>query len=384
MNDKILMVDDDQNALEGYKRLLSKRFNLETALCAEEGLKCLCEKGPYAVVVSDQRMPRIDGVEFLSRVCTVAPLTVRMMLSGKAELDDAIDAVNEGNIFRFLKKPCPVDKLTKALEAAIQQHKLMTVERDMVENTLRGGISILTDILSMVSPLAFGRSVRVRHLSRKIAQAVDCKDIPQLEIAALLSQIGCVIVPEEVLLRAYNGENLSLEEQLMLDEHPQIGSSLLTKIPRLETVSFIVKHQHARYDQLKELLKDDDEELIQSMQILKLALDYDHLEMTEKVSGSFAWPVLMNRMKKGWYQSQVVMAFKEIIEKDEQEVRHVTAIKSSNFLEQRMIILEDLMSQNGDLIVGKGYHVTEALRRRLSNLEKRVPLRYPIMVSLEN
>lgn len=384
MEEKILMVDDDLNALKGYERMLSREFTLETAICAEDGLKLIEENGPYAVVISDQRMPRIEGVEFLAKVRKLAPYTVRMMLSGKAEMDEAIDAVNEGNIFRFLKKPCPVEILKKSIHAGIQQNRLMTIEKDLVEKTLRGGISVLSDILSMVSPIAFGRCIRVRDLARKIATSMSHPNIAQVEIAALLSQIGCVIIPEEVLSRAYRGQELAVEEQLMLDEHPQIGSALLAKIPRLELVSFLVKHQNKRYDQLKECLEDPSDEIIQSMQVLKLALDYDHLEVTEKVSGSFAWPILMRRMKRGWYQSQTVMAFKEILERDEQEIKNIAAIKDSSLLDQKMTFLEDLMSLDGELIIGKGYHVTDALRKRLANLERKIPIRYPIMVSLDN
>jgi len=116
MEQKILFVDDDANILAAFRRHLRKRFHFDTALGPEEGLKAVVEKGPYAVVVSDLRMPKMDGIEFLTHVKEIAPDTVRMMLTGHADLHNTIEAVNEGNIFRFLTKPCPVDELSKALQ----------------------------------------------------------------------------------------------------------------------------------------------------------------------------------------------------------------------------------------------------------------------------
>ena len=107
MTDTILCVDDDANLLEGLKRQLRKQFTLETALSGEAGLVVVKEDGPFAVVVSDMRMPGMNGARFLAQVRAMAPDTVRILLTGQTDIQDAIVAVNEGHIFRFLTKPCP-------------------------------------------------------------------------------------------------------------------------------------------------------------------------------------------------------------------------------------------------------------------------------------
>jgi DNA-binding NtrC family response regulator len=105
MAERILLVDDDPNILDGFRRSLSREFLMETALGAELALKLVAENGPYAVVVSDMRMPGMDGVQFLSKVKAQSPDTIRVMLTGNADMDTAVHAINEGSIFRFLNKP---------------------------------------------------------------------------------------------------------------------------------------------------------------------------------------------------------------------------------------------------------------------------------------
>ena len=132
MNEKILCVDDEPNILEAYRRTLRKRFELDVACGGEEALQAIAQRGPYAVLVADMRMPGMNGVELLAKVRQIAPLTVRMMLTGNTDLQTAIDAVNQGHIFRFLTKPCSPEDFANALEAGLEQHRLLTAERQLL------------------------------------------------------------------------------------------------------------------------------------------------------------------------------------------------------------------------------------------------------------
>src|SRR5437868_6956083 len=131
MAERILLVDDDPNLLDGYRRSLSREFLMETALGSQLALKLIAENGPYAVVVSDMRMPGMDGVQFLSKLKAQAPDTVRVMLTGNADMDTAINAINEGSIFRFLNKPCSKETMGKTLTAALLQYRLVTAEKQL-------------------------------------------------------------------------------------------------------------------------------------------------------------------------------------------------------------------------------------------------------------
>ena len=122
-DERILCVDDDANLLESYQRQLRKRFHVETALSGEEGLAAIQQGKRYAVVVSDMRMPNMNGVEFLSKVRELAPGTIRIMLTGYADTQTVRDAVNDGQVFRLLTKPCPRETLATVLEAALDEHR---------------------------------------------------------------------------------------------------------------------------------------------------------------------------------------------------------------------------------------------------------------------
>ena len=126
MKDKILLVDDDAMILAGLKRQLRGQFRIETALSGEEALKIIDEKGPFAVIVSDYNMPGMNGIDFLCRVKKVDPDTVRMMLTGSADMSTAIAAVNEGSIFQFHPKPCPAETLGKAIKSGVDKYRQTT------------------------------------------------------------------------------------------------------------------------------------------------------------------------------------------------------------------------------------------------------------------
>ena len=158
----------------------------------------------------------MDGIQFLSRVRHVAPDSVRMMLTGNADLQTAVDAVNEGSIFRLLTKPCDQDTLANALAAGIRQFQLITVERELLEKTLRGSIKVLSEILELINPEAFGRSSRIVRYVKEIASRMEVPDLWQMETAAALSQIGCVILPQTALQKLYQGQELTGEEETAL------------------------------------------------------------------------------------------------------------------------------------------------------------------------
>src|SRR5947207_3035389 len=243
MADKILFVDDEPAVLDGYKRTLYREFAVDTAVGGEQGLQTLEAQGPYAVVVSDMRMPGMNGVQFLTRVRQASPNTVRMILSGQSDMDATIAAVNEGNIFRFLTKPCDKEVLGKAVTTGLLQYRLITAEKDLLENTLMGCIKVLTDVLSTVSPEAFGRSMRITRCMRHLVTKFHLSSPWCFEAAAMLSQLGCITLDTELLQAAYLGIPLSQEEQARFNAHPQVAKDLIATIPRLEPIDWMISQQ---------------------------------------------------------------------------------------------------------------------------------------------
>src|ERR1700688_3599315 len=228
----ILCVDDEPAVLEGLKLTLRKFFDVETATSCEEGLAVLKQKGGAAVVISDMRMPGMDGAAFLTKVRTLWPDSTRLLLTGEPSRDAAIAAGHEGQIFRFLPKPCAPAKLIAAVEAAVRQHQLVTGEKMLLQQTVLGSIGALIDILGIVNPIAFGRGSRIKRLALDLAAAAGLAPSWELEAAALLSQLGYVSLPIELVEKAVNGEALNADEAQLLGDAPKLTQSLLARIPR--------------------------------------------------------------------------------------------------------------------------------------------------------
>ena len=133
MRTKILLVDDDTMLLAGLKRQLRKKFLVETAISGEDAVKMVEKNGPYAVVVSDYLMPGMNGIELLRQVKQTNPDTIRMMLTGSADMTTAIKAVNEGSIYKFHPKPCPAETLSNAIQSGIDEYQKVTTDQTQLK-----------------------------------------------------------------------------------------------------------------------------------------------------------------------------------------------------------------------------------------------------------
>ena len=362
MSERILCVDDEPNVLQAFKRQLRKDFDIVTATGGQDGLVALNVEGPFAVIVSDMRMPGMDGIEFLAKVKHCAPDSVRIMLTGCADQQTAVNAVNTGCIFRFLTKPCPPESLATSLRDGIAQYRLITAEKDLLQRTLGGAVKILTEVLALTNPVAFGYASRVRQLVGRIYQELGQTFPWQAEIAALLSQIGCVTVPSFVLEKAYQGEPLTDDESRMLAKHPHIGADLVANIPRLEDVAAMIRLQQKGFSGAGEPSDGPVGTRIPlGARVLKVALDYDAL-----TAGGWSpvQAVVELRLRRGEYDPSVLESLEAVVGFDEAAEIKDLALKD---LSAGMILADDLFSTDGTLLVSKGQEVTISLRERLKN-----------------
>ena len=376
MQEKILIVDDEPNLLSACKRILrNESYQLETACGGEEGLIIFGSQGPFAVVVSDFRMPGMDGIEFLKMIRERNPDTVRMMLSGNADFNTAIDAVNQGNIFRFMNKPCPPDVLSKSIEAGIDQYHLIMAEKELLKNTLTGSIRVLIDILSMVNPAAFSRASRIRTYVHHLVTQLHLQNVWQFEVAAMLSQIGCMTFPPELLEKLPQSELLSIDEQKLINTYPQIGFNLLNKIPRMENIARMVEQQLRPYSEFQQENRDPSrEEIAIGAQVLKVAIDFDVLinEGQTKIKA-----LDKMRRKQGVYNPKLLEIIKDInMFHDEKGVRSIM-LKEVHF---GMIAYDDIRAMNGLLLVAKGQEITYPVIVRLNNFTSRIGIQEPFRV----
>ena len=195
MKDKILIVDDETSILLALERNLRNYYSVVKALNGLQGLKALKEKGPFAVIVSDYRMPQMNGIEFLTEAADFSPDTSRILLTGYADLEIAMAAINKNSIFHFLTKPCSSQDLIKVIDAAVRHYQLLVSERDLLQNTLTGSIKLLLDLLAALQPDIFNRAGSISRMAKKIGERIDMKETWEIEMAAHLSQIGTVTIP---------------------------------------------------------------------------------------------------------------------------------------------------------------------------------------------
>ncbi len=360
--ERVLCVDDEPSVLKGLSLHLRRRYDVTIATSGTAGLEILGRDGTTAVVMSDMRMPGMDGSAFLSRARQLVPDAVRILLTGQADLDSAIAAVNEGQIFRFLTKPCPPPHLLAAVDAGAEQHRLITAERVLLEQTLHGSIKALTDVLALTNPVSFGRSTRIKQHVTDLAVKLGIRERWQVEVAALLSQLGFVTLPPETLEKVYYAQALSEVEQQMVDNVPAVTEQLLGNIPRLDVVREILATYGRPYS--RDLAADDHKKqpVERAAHILRVAIDFDALE-GQGNSRSLALDTMRGRSER--YDPEVLAALSDVrgagTAHDEVRELPLPALRVG------MVFAEDVKMTSGLLLATRGYEVTAGFVERTRN-----------------
>lgn len=381
MSNKILCVDDDANILTGIQRNLRKQFDIDTAVGALAALKIVESSGPYAVIVADMQMPGMNGVELLNIVKQKYPDTVRVMLTGNADQKTATDAVNRGQIFQFLNKPCPPEKLADVLTSGIKHYRLVTAERELLENTLNGSVKVLMEILSLSDPASFGRGQAVRDQALPVAKLLQVSTTWELELAAMLCPIGCVSLPAELNQKARGGLDLTGAEKDIIARVPQVGHDLLSKIPRLETVARIVLYQNKNFDGTgfpADSVKGS--EIPIESRIIRVLSDLAHLE--SKKSARFKGLEHL-REQKGLYDPQVMETVGRYFELETQTTaatQKAPLAREVADLHAGQVLTADIRTTQDILIVGAGIKLTPLILERLRNFASLGGLKLPIYI----
>jgi len=380
MNGKILLVDDDPNLLAACERNFRRQFSLETATGGETALEMLAARGPYAVVVSDRQMPQMDGITLLARVRERAPDTVRIMLTGNADLEGAIKVVNDGNIFRFLTKPCPLEILSKALADGLAQYRLVTAEKELLSKTLSGSIKLLTDILSMLEPDSFGRAQSLRELISHVTKRFKVDNDWEILLAVMLAPIGQVTIPPQLLLRARAGEVLSRVEERMVAQLPETAARLLANIPRLEGVARIVRYQNKQFDGAG--LPEDSvkgEALPLGSRLLKILGDLAQLQR-EAMGRRQAMDEMQSRL--GWYDPVLFHAVQEYygMALPQRETGGGDVFISLCDLAPGMVLRSNVETKDGTMILCAGHQLTEMTMEKIKNFALISGIREPLQV----
>jgi CheY-like chemotaxis protein len=378
MSGRILLVDDEPRLLDGLRRTLRGRYVINTANSGAEGLELVTqsaqEDNPFAVIVSDMMMPGMSGAEFLIQVRPILPDAVLMILSGQADLTSTISAVNNANLFRFLTKPIEATDFVTALEAALRQHQLLTSERDLLQNTLTGAVDVLTDVLSMASPVASRRTERVRGVVRAAAEMLAVDDDWRLPIAAMLSHLGCIALPAHVLEQIERGKDLEPAERDMWHDHPATAKQLLSKIPRMEEIADWVAAQptsQTAADAPGPAPADVADAVLPTVAAFLVHHD----------AGIAGRDIARRLSDTGRYPTTVVEAVLAAV--GHQVPRGVIKELMVANLLPGMVIQDDVETSTGLVLVRSGERVTDALIARLLNFAASVGVKEPFQVVVD-
>jgi len=340
---EILCVDDEPQVVEGLRDLLEDRYQVRTATNGEAALAILRDQPQIAVLLSDMRMPEMDGVALLQRARSVAPDTVRMLLTGYSDVNAAIAAVNKGQIFRFLTKPCAPSDLARAFEAAATQHRLIISERVLLQETLLGCLKSLLDVLSLVDPIAFGRAQRLERIAHNIAVEAGLQPVWPIEAAALLSQLGCLELSDVVRMKLYSGEPLDDSEQSEAQTAYANVCRLLAHIPRLESVRDIIGALGGSEGPL-------------GADILRIAMEIDALE-ARGYSGKDAAAIMRSWVTQ--HEPNILEAAVNVCGRVHSWP--ITREISADNLSSGVFVAEDIRKHDGVLIVPRGVELTASV-----------------------
>ena len=379
MSDRVLLVDDEQRVLDGYRRNLRKQFDLMTASSGRDGLALMDPEAPFSVVVSDFQMPEMNGVQFLTEVARRSPDTARMMLTGQADLNATIASINESKVFRFLTKPCPPDTLAAALNDGIEHFRLVRAERELLEETLQRTVQVLVEVLGLVDPNAHHASAMLRDRVRSLCGHLRLDRVWQFELASMLSQLGTIALPPDAVARFRTGKSLSPADQMLLEDHPQSAYNLLVKIPRLENVARMVLAQERppMSRPLRPDDPDDDDVVAIGAHLLNVSTEFNRLRTRMPAEEAVA----AMRAKGGPPFRQSLI---DALESDTTGVAALVARRAAiSDLDVGHILNEDVVTHAGLLLLSKGQQLTGAHLQRIRSFAESAGIPEPIEVLVE-
>ena len=367
--------------MKGFKLNLRKDFEVHLATDGLEGLEVFKKENDFAVVLSDMRMPRMDGATMLAEIKKLNPEVVTVLLTGYTDFESAMAAVNEGNVFRMLSKPCPPEALIKVLNDAAAQHDLIKSKRILLDKTLRGAVDALAQSLSTAKPLFFGRAQRVRRLANELASMMNVANSWRVDVAAVFSQLAYISLPEAVSEDVYHKRKLETEVKEIVKRLPKETASIIDKIPGLEEVGEILN----KIDVQHRFEKDDPDGLRLTASILKVALDFDFYEE----QGHARSIIVQTLLSRGHdYDPKVCECLSEILVVTEKTYKlEELTIKE---LDVGMRLAQDLrLDEDGFLVASSGADVDRQLLKVIRNynscyLESPFPKKIQVTIPVDS
>ncbi|MEM9160101.1 MAG: response regulator [Verrucomicrobiota bacterium] len=355
-SETILCVDDERSVLVSIKRALRGICEVEFADSAENALKALEGSESYAAIVSDMRMPGMNGIEFLEKARHLSSHSSRIMLTGDSDQSTAIDALNKGSLYRFLKKPFSNADFLASIEASIRHYQMEVAEKDLLQRTLQGSLQALVDLLSMADPNAFQMSGRLKEIASQLGRIQKLNPTWMLNISAMLAPVGYVTLPGGVPKSKASDGSKNRE----MIEAWRTSSQIVKRIPRLEKVSRAI--ELSLQQEVGALEKD---RLVARLAAtLKIADQYGRLRrrgLTKKEAIADLKDV------KGEFEQISIAALNSVeLPEDNMIVREIATAR----IEEGMIFSGDVFTLDGLMLAPDGIRASQAILNKMKNFAK--------------
>lgn len=406
---KILCVDDEPNIVAALRRLFrSSGYQVLTATSGAEALALLAQE-PVNLIISDMRMPGMDGAQLLETVRNGWPQTTRVLLTGYADMKSTVAAINSGEVYRYVTKPWDDAELLATARQVFEQQALRrekerlqaqvhaknaelaelnaTLEQKVVARTAElselsqklkknylTSIKVFSNLLEWRGGQLSGHSRRVADLARRTARAMDMSnaDRQDLFIAGLLHDIGQIGLSDGVLARPV--PRLTEDEVTTYRKHAALGEQALMAMDDMQTVAGLIRTHHERHDGLgyPEGLAGDKIPL--GAAILAVADTFDDLKIghlsTTPLNAADA-RAMIARGRGTQFHPEVVDVFLQVLLEAAPAAEEPPVMVAAIDLRAEMVLARDLVSSDGVVLLAAGHVLTPELIRRLQIRQNR-------------
>lgn len=372
---KVLLVDDDASILNAYERTLEEDFEVHISKNADDALTKM-QYTEFATIVSDRYMPGMNGIDLLKKVKEKCPETSRILFTGYGDLNAAMEAVNEGHIFRLLTKPCHPNIFLKAVQDACKQYELLKMEDNLMEKTFVQATNMLFELVTLFHPSVNHYIIEAQNTIKKLATILHIPQVWELNVATMFSKLG-------YLLMATDKNILSEKESHLFEKQAEISFLLLEKIPSLNSVAKYVRYYHYPLNShVFENPEPGQEHLPLMCSLIKISLDYS-LSMTLKGKNSQEALEDIQSQAEHIYHKEAKKALIQAIG-SKKEGFVLQEIHSLSHLKKSMIVKEDMTcDKKGQILLKKGQVLSEVSLLRLNKLATHYELDYPIYVMVK-
>ena len=297
----ILIVDDEINNLQLLKRTFRGKYKILTASNGLEGLETLKSNiNDISLIVSDHKMPIMEGTQFLEEANNIAPDVIKILLTGFSDIEIITDAVNKCSLFQYILKPFNPDELQEVVKSGIDKFDLVSskslILKDLKELFYKT-IKSIASALDAKDPYTHGHSMRVTLYSIMLAKALNApeSELEKIETAGLLHDIGKIAIPESILCKA---GHLTDDEFVIMKTHPINSEKLIASIKKLHEVSPGVKHHHERWDGRGYPDKLAGEDIPFAARVIAIADTYDAMTSTRSYRKALDHDIAIEEIRK--------------------------------------------------------------------------------------